>query len=142
MKTAAGVMADNNLVPACTLVVGLPQETDEDILKTIELVEDLKDFEGLIIPLFFVPMGKLKDENWFRLEEISPLHEELLVKCLRHSLHWAKKIMTRAHPKGVKGPFLNFLINLIIWWADQRTRRLKTSGLKTNTGDENWARLG
>lgn len=49
---------------------------------------------------------------------------------------------TSAHPKGVKGPFPNFLISLIILWADQRTRRLKTSGLKTNTGDENWARLG
>jgi radical SAM superfamily enzyme YgiQ (UPF0313 family) len=46
VKTAAGVMADNNLVPACTLMVGLPQETEEDILKTIELVEDLKDLKS------------------------------------------------------------------------------------------------
>jgi hypothetical protein len=80
-------------------------------------------------------MGKLKDENWFSLEEMSPLHEELLLKCLRHSLYWAKKIMTRAYFKGGKGPFLNFLINLLIWWADQRTRKLEMSTLKMNTSD-------
>ena len=125
VKKAAGVMADSNLVPACTLVVGLPQETDEDILKTIELVEDLKDFESLIVPLFFIPMGKLKDENWFSLEGMSPLHKELLLKCLRHSLHWTKKIMARSYFKGRKGPFLNFIIRLLVWWAEQRTNRLE-----------------
>ena len=41
VKIAAGIMSDNNLVPACTLITGLPQETEEDVVKTIELIEDL-----------------------------------------------------------------------------------------------------
>jgi radical SAM superfamily enzyme YgiQ (UPF0313 family) len=93
VKTAAGIMTDNNLVPACTLITGLPQETDDDVVKTIELMDDLKDFKSLIVPLFFVPLGRLKDKDWFTIEQMSDLQKALLVKCLRHDLYWAKEIM-------------------------------------------------
>lgn len=58
VKTAAGIMTDNNLIPACTLIMGLPQETEDDVIKTIELMDDLNDFKSLIVPLFFCPFGK------------------------------------------------------------------------------------
>jgi radical SAM superfamily enzyme YgiQ (UPF0313 family) len=99
VKTAAGIMTDNNLVPACTLITGLPQETEDDTIKTIELVEDLKDFKSLIVPLFFVPLGKLKDKDWFAMEQMNDLQMELLVKCLRHDIYWAKVIM-KSYFKG------------------------------------------
>jgi Fe-S oxidoreductase len=47
-----GIMHDNKLVPACTLIVGLPEETEDDITKTLELVDDLKGMRSLIVPLF------------------------------------------------------------------------------------------
>lgn len=92
IKSAAGVMTDNNMIPACTLVVGLPGETDDDIIKTIELMDDLGEFKSLIVPLFFVPMGKLKNKDWFKNEEMKELHKELLIKCLKHDLKWARII--------------------------------------------------
>ncbi|HDI51559.1 MAG TPA: B12-binding domain-containing radical SAM protein, partial [Bacteroidetes bacterium] len=48
----AGIMKDNHLIPACTLITGLPEETDNDVIKTIELMDELKDFPSLIVPLF------------------------------------------------------------------------------------------
>lgn len=45
------------------------KERDEDIIKTIELVEDLKDFKGLLVALFFVPLGRLREHDWFKLED-------------------------------------------------------------------------
>ena len=99
VKTAAGIMTDNNLVPACTLITGLPQETEDDVIKTIELMDDLKDFKSLIVPLFFVPLGKLKDKDWFTTEQISDLQMELLIKCLRHDIYWTKVIM-KSYFKG------------------------------------------
>ena len=127
VKTAAGVMSDSNLIPACTLIVGVPQETEEDIIKTIELIDDLQDFKSLIVPLFFVPMGRLKEEDWFRAEDINPLHEELLIKCLRHSLYWAKKIMAKSYFKGggLRGPFLNFLSWFFVRRVERRARKLR-----------------
>jgi len=43
--------------------------------------------------LFFVPMGKLKDEEWFKETEMTPLHKELLIKCLRHGFRWVNEII-------------------------------------------------
>ena len=60
-----GLMHDNKMVPACTLIVGLPEETEEDVIKTMDLVDDFKGMRSLIVPLFFVPLGKLKSEDWF-----------------------------------------------------------------------------
>ncbi|HHF56097.1 MAG TPA: B12-binding domain-containing radical SAM protein, partial [Thermoplasmatales archaeon] len=92
VKEAAGIMTDNNLIPACTLITGLPEETEDDIIKTIELMDDLKDFKSVIVPLFFVPMGKLKDKDWFKEHEMNELHRELLIKCLQHDIKWVKII--------------------------------------------------
>ncbi|MBC7131409.1 B12-binding domain-containing radical SAM protein, partial [Candidatus Bathyarchaeota archaeon] len=96
VRTGMGLMHDNKLVPACTLIVGVPEETEEDLIKTIELVEDLKGIRSLIVPLFFVPMGRLKDEDWFKETEMNPLHTELLIKCLKHDLHWIDSLIDLA----------------------------------------------
>lgn len=93
VKQSAGILNDSNVVPSCTLIIGLPEETDDDVIKTIELIDDLKNFKSLIVPLFFVPMGKLKEKDWFKGEEMSELHKELLIKCMHHDLFWAKRIM-------------------------------------------------
>lgn len=96
VRTSMGLMRDNNMIPACTLIVGVPEETEEDLIKTIELMDDLKDFRSLIVPLFFVPMGRLKDEDWFKETEMSELHKELLIKCLEHDFHWIDKLIDLA----------------------------------------------
>ncbi|MEM3153588.1 MAG: radical SAM protein [Candidatus Bathyarchaeia archaeon] len=88
VRQGMGLMHDNKLVPACTLIVGVPQETEEDLIKTIELVEDLKHVRSLIVPLFFVPLGRLKNEEWFKETKMTKLHEELLIKCLKHDFYW------------------------------------------------------
>ncbi|MEM2104785.1 MAG: radical SAM protein [Candidatus Bathyarchaeia archaeon] len=93
VRTAMGLMHDNNLIPACTLIVGVPEETENDLIKTIELVEDLKRFRSLIVPLFFVPLGKLKSEQWFKETQMTNLHYELLVKCLRHNFYWIDNLI-------------------------------------------------
>jgi len=47
-----GLMHDNKLVPACTLIVGLPDEKEEDVIKTMELVTTSRVLVSLIVPLF------------------------------------------------------------------------------------------
>ena len=111
VKTAAGIMTDNNLVPACTLITGLPQETDDDVIRTIELMDDLKDFKSLIVPLFFVPLGRLKDNDWFTMEQMNDLQRELLVKCLRHDIYWTKAIMQ----SYFKGKWYSKILSSLFW---------------------------
>jgi radical SAM superfamily enzyme YgiQ (UPF0313 family) len=88
-----GLMNDNNLIPAATLIVGLPEETEDDVIKTMELVDDVKDCRSLIVPLFFVPLGKLKNKDWFREAQVNKLHEQLMFQCAEHSLRWVDSLL-------------------------------------------------
>lgn len=123
VKTAAGIMSDCGLVPACTLITGLPEETDEDVIKSIELIDDLKWFRSLIVPLFFVPMGRLKDRDWFRAEQLTPLQIELLLRCLRHDLRWARAFMDEYLRGKWYAPLLKQLYRIVIWATERRARR-------------------
>ena len=93
VRTGMGLMHDNMLAPACTLIVGVPEETESDVVKTIELMDDLKPFRSLIVPLFFVPMGRLNREDWFKETHLTKLHEELLLKCVEHDMYWLGNLM-------------------------------------------------
>lgn len=119
----AKIMKDCNLIPACTLITGLPEETEDDVMKTIELVDDLKDFPSLIVPLFFVPMGKLKDKDWFRKEDMNEAQKELLMNCLRHDVRWTKEIAKIYFSKSIAHKAiapLFFLFIKIIEWQGKR----------------------
>ena len=87
------IMHDHKLCPAATLIVGLPEETEDDIIKTMELVDDVKDCRSLIVPLFFVPLGRLKNKDWFREAQVNKLHEELMFKCAEHSIRWVDNLL-------------------------------------------------
>ena len=124
VKESAGTLTDNNLFPACTLIAGLPEETEDDIIKTIELIEDLKDFKSVIVPLFFVPLGRLKDKDWFKKEKMNELHKELLIQCMRHNLRWVKKIADSYFQEKRRDviikPFYLLFMKLIEWQAKKK----------------------
>jgi radical SAM superfamily enzyme YgiQ (UPF0313 family) len=106
VRTGMGLMHDNKLVPACTLIVGLPNEKEEDVIKTMELVDDLKDFRSLIVPLFFVPLGRLKSKDWFRRAEMSDLHRQLLFQCAEHDFYWVDDLLEISFEGKWYGRFL------------------------------------
>jgi radical SAM superfamily enzyme YgiQ (UPF0313 family) len=88
-----GVMHDNMLAPACTLIVGLPDEQESDILKTMDLIDDTKDMRCLIVPLFFVPLGKLASEDWFTDTKLNELHKKLLIQCAERDFRWVDNLI-------------------------------------------------
>jgi radical SAM superfamily enzyme YgiQ (UPF0313 family) len=96
VRTGMSMMHDYKLVPACTLIVGLPEEKEEDIIKTMNLVDDLKHVRSLIVPLFFVPLGRLGSEDWFRKAELTELHKQLLFQCAEHDFYWLDNLMELA----------------------------------------------
>ena len=94
----------------------------EDIIKTIELIQDLKDFKRLVVPLFFVHLATLRSRDRFRVEEMNELHKQLLVKCLEHDIHWAKIIM-RSYLRGNwYQPLLSPLCKLFIWLIERKAQ--------------------
>jgi radical SAM superfamily enzyme YgiQ (UPF0313 family) len=132
VRTGMGLMHDNNLVPAGTLIVGTPEETDDDLMKTLELMDDLKQFRSFIVPLFFVPMGRLKDEDWFKGTQMTELHQELLIKCMEHDFYWIHKLIDlslgeRWQAKALS-PFYKMFASIVKYKARQ-------SGINLNLKD-------
>ncbi len=88
-----GLAHDNMLVPACTLIVGLPDEDEDDINRTMDLVDDLKDMRSLIVPLFFVPLGQLQSKDWFNNTKLNERHKQLLIQCAEHDFYWVDDLL-------------------------------------------------
>ena len=132
VRTGMGLMHDNKLIPACTLIVGAPEETEDDLIKTIELMDDLKDVRSLIVPLFFVPMGKLKSEDWFKETEMTELHQELLVKCLNHGLHWINELLDLTYTGRWYSRFIGRFYKLFSRVVRYRVKRAGIVGDKNN----------
>jgi len=130
VRDGMGLMHDNKLVPAATLIVGSPEETEDDILRTIELVEDLKGVRSLIVPLFFVPMGKLKDKDWFKDAAMTELQKELLIKCMDHGFKWVDELISSSFEgkwySGLIRPFYKGFAALAKW-------KVRRAGIKLNT---------
>jgi radical SAM superfamily enzyme YgiQ (UPF0313 family) len=87
------ILADNNWIPIETLIMGLPGETPSDVQKTIDLLDDLSEYKSLIVPLFFVPIGNLKDKEFFNKNKCVPEHWELLAQSIKHTLKWSYRIL-------------------------------------------------
>ena len=101
-ESAFAIMHDNRWIPAATLIVGLPGETEDDVIKTIELVERLRDYCSLIVPLIFIPMEvcALRREKTIT-ENLKDYHYELMSVCMDHNVYWIDRLF-REYFKGYK----------------------------------------
>lgn len=114
VKDAFGIMSDNNWVPCATLIIGLPGETEKDIDLTIDLLDELKQFKSLIVPLFLVSMGGLKDKTEsFDVKNMTSKETELFLKCWEHNISWSSTLLGEYFltNSGFKGFVLNFLFS-------------------------------
>jgi radical SAM superfamily enzyme YgiQ (UPF0313 family) len=123
VRTGMGLMHDNNMVPACTLIVGVPEETENDLIKTIELVEDLKGIRSLIVPLFFVPLGRLKNGDWFKEARMTKLHQELLIQCLKHDFHWIDNLISLSYAGKWYAKPMRSLYTLFVRIIERKARK-------------------
>ncbi len=102
---AFGILDDNNWFNAATMINGLPGETADDVIKSIELVEDLKGTSSLIVPMSFVSMrGSVLDNGEsFNMRKMTPEHWQLMGECIDHNLNVMPELI-RIY-KNIKGEF-------------------------------------
>jgi radical SAM superfamily enzyme YgiQ (UPF0313 family) len=124
VRSGLGCMHDNKMVPACTLIVGLPEENENDVLKTLELVDDIKGIRSLIVPLFFVPLGKLKREAWFKDETINDVRRELLFRCAEHDFRWIDNLLAMSFTNKWYGGLLRASYKAFANIAKRKVRQI------------------
>jgi len=99
---ATQIANDNAWYPCYTLILGLPHEEESDVIKTLELVDELKGAKCWIFPLLFIPMGLslMEKESWRMTQDVfKETHWELLTRCLEHNLRFSQEVIDRMMSK-------------------------------------------
>jgi radical SAM superfamily enzyme YgiQ (UPF0313 family) len=123
-----GFLDDNNWACACTLISGLPGETEDDVLKTLELMDELKQFRMFYVPMNFVSMGPsfLCEEKSFTVDKMTPAHWMLVGECIEHDVRLSKqlgKYFIERHP--LINMLSGYAMNKFINGAQSCARRMK-----------------
>jgi radical SAM superfamily enzyme YgiQ (UPF0313 family) len=118
------ILGENNWLPCATLILGLPGEKIEDVELTISLIEKLRPFKSIIVPLFFVATGGLSDKaKSFTLNDLTPTHTELLFKCWKHNFMWMDTIFKDWSEMSIKSGIVRRSIKLIISYGVKQVTR-------------------
>ncbi|MHC1610250.1 MAG: B12-binding domain-containing radical SAM protein [Candidatus Methanospirareceae archaeon] len=107
---AFGILEDNKWYCAATMINGLPGETVDDVIKSIELVEDLRGFTSLIVPMNFVSMhgSALDNEESFTMPKMTSEHWQLMGECIDHDLNILPELIREYKSTGgIKSWLLN-----------------------------------
>ena len=88
ITNAFGILNDNNWYPLATLIIGLPDEKEEDMLQTLELMDKLKDFNAFYVPLFFVPLENcvLMNKKGAEMDSLSKARWDFFIKCWEYNI--------------------------------------------------------
>jgi len=108
------------------LILGLPGERETDVELTIDLVEKLKQFKSLIIPLFLVSEGRLEENaESFSMKKMTLKHSELFLKCWKHNFNWSEVFLREFFlmKKGNKGRGIKILFSYAISHAKRLIRK-------------------
>jgi len=82
------IMNENRIWPLATLIIGLPSETDEDTIATLELLDKLKHSKVFYVPLLFTSEEDcmLKEARHMDLKHLTPLQWEFIATCWKHNI--------------------------------------------------------
>jgi radical SAM superfamily enzyme YgiQ (UPF0313 family) len=97
------LFSDNKWIPVETLIMGLPNETTDDVQKTIDLIDEIKNYTSIIVPLYFVPIGNLNESRFYRTKYNKPEHWKLLAITIKHTINSSYRILNESPPNDLSG---------------------------------------
>ncbi len=85
---AFAIMNDNDWYPLATLIIGLPGEIEEDVIETLQLLDELKHYNAFYVPLFFVPLENclLMNKEGAELDSLTKARWELFTRCWEYNV--------------------------------------------------------
>ncbi|WP_185957841.1 histidinol dehydrogenase [Sulfolobus sp. B1] len=107
------------------MIVGLPEESEDDVYRTIELVDNLRPYRSILVPMFFVPMGYFKNRDWFTRVKLSEAHIELYRKVFWHDVYWAENIIDSFYMKSPIYMPVRFALKLFLRFAKKKMRQVE-----------------
>lgn len=119
------LLVENDWIPVSTIILGLPGETERDLDQTIELIEKLRRFKSLIVPLFLVAMGGLKNRTEsFTLDNMTSRHAEAFLKCWEHNLDWAPTLFEEWSKICIRNGIVRQGLKLVFSYGISQSKKL------------------
>lgn len=118
------ILARNHWVPCATIIMGLPGETEKDVDLTIRLIEELDDFKSMIVPLFLIPEGGLKNSEAFTLDKMTPKHSELFFRCWEHNIDWGVVLMDEWERMCIKRRAARYGLKILFLYAMKQGKKM------------------
>lgn len=126
-------LEEYNWIPLATIIIGLPNEDTNDALKTLELIDNIKQhgLRTFLCPLLFVPLGgsALEDQPIRSFNELSDIQLMIFAECWKHNI----KIWGADHIKNysyIQKLLLRILARLYIATTAKKYRWRKTIALE------------
>jgi radical SAM superfamily enzyme YgiQ (UPF0313 family) len=99
-----GIMNDVDWYPLATLIIGLPDEREEDVLETLGLLDELRGFNAFYVPLFFVPLENclLMDRRGAGVDSLTRARWELFTRCWEYNVRvWGDTFLEHRIPNAL-----------------------------------------
>ena len=126
-EEAFAIMHDLRIIPAATFILGLPGETEDDVWKTVELLDRIRKYRSIVVPMIFVPMGALKSDKKSGIKglKLTRAHIEAMRRALWHSIYWGQDIIERFYMKGPKYAIVRLLLKAFIEYARWKASKIE-----------------
>jgi radical SAM superfamily enzyme YgiQ (UPF0313 family) len=100
---AIGNLNDYDWWPLCTIMTGQPDETENDVIATLNLIDDLRAHKAKMFytPVLFIPLKEaiLGDSQRISLNNLNELQWEVISRSWRNNIDfWAPQLQKRAGP--------------------------------------------
>lgn len=85
-----GVLNDHDWYPLCTIMTGMPDESDDDTLATLELLDKLKGAKMFFTPILFIPLKDCLLHNAHRvdLKHLTDAQWDFIATCWRYNVEF------------------------------------------------------
>ncbi|HUX98375.1 MAG TPA: radical SAM protein, partial [Candidatus Deferrimicrobium sp.] len=85
---AYGVLNDNNWTPLATIIIGLPDEQDTDVIETLELVDEIFKYKSFLVPNLFANLEEciLHNRRRANFDACTDVQVELFQRCWEYNL--------------------------------------------------------
>ncbi len=95
---ALGILDDNHWFTVASMMTGLPKETENDVIRSIEFIDRIKHHNVFVWVFPLMPLRAMLKNAAKWAPEYTPLRQELILKATRHSI----SLINREAPRILK----------------------------------------
>ncbi len=128
---ALGILDDNHWFTVASMMTGLPKETEDDVLKSIEFIDRIKHHNVFVWVFPLMPLRAMKKNAAKWMPQYTPLRQELILKATQHSVDLINREASRilrmlpAWVRPAAQATLKYVTKMTLWYFKGTDKAIK-----------------